>query len=497
MRWSACAERLLSNSHALTMFKTIHFYALIGLLLGSRLMSMAFFPFMGTSEPRYAEIARLMLLTNDWITPWFSPDVPFWGKPPFSFWAQALSFKLLGINEFAVRLPSWLATLISVGLIYKWASTQFGDRVGQVSALIFGSCTLVFVGSGAVITDPYFALATTWAMVSYAMAQSNPHWVWRYGFFAALALGLLTKGPLVGVLVAGPLLAGLIWLKQTRHGFRAMPWFRGFILMLLLSLPWYILAELKTPGFLNYFLVGEHFYRFVDPGWSGDLYGSAHREPKGRVWIDLLTAALPWSLVALAVLLRKLSHHCGHKRILRNLRDPVQLYLISWALFTPLFFTFSGNILWTYVLPALPAFSILLALALNATIERNGYLRRAMMALIVAAPLACTIYFGIGALQPMTLKTEKYLVAQALAQMKPQDQLAYLGPIPFSATFYSKGRVRSIDMHSLKQKPDNYVLYLAIEKNAWVTLKEQFAAQIQPIAQSNHYVLIKVEPSMK
>lgn len=474
------------------MFKFINFYTFIGLLLGARLISMAFFPMVETSEPRYAEIARLMIVTNDWITPWFSPEVPFWGKPPFAFWAQALSFKLFGMNEFAVRLPSWFATLISGGLIYKLASTQFGRRVGQGSVLIFASCTLVFIASGAVITDPFFALATTWAMVSYVMAQLHPHWSWRYGFFAALALGLLTKGPLAVVLVAGPLFAGFVWLKQTRPGFNAMPWFSGFIFMLLLALPWYALAELKTPGFLNYFLVGEHFYRFVDPGWSGDLYGTAHREPKGKIWVDFIIAALPWSLVALFVLLRKARTPFRFERIRTNLRDPIQFYLISWTLFTLLFFTLSGNILWTYVLPALPAFSILLALALKEKFEQSLSLRRAMMALVVLSPLACTVVFSVGALDPMTLKTEKYLVEKALEQMKPQDKLAYLGPIPFSASFYSAGKATSMAMESLEQTPGNYTLYLAISKEDWMTLSGKFAPHIQPITQSNQYVLLKI-----
>lgn len=477
------------------MFKPIHFYALIGLLLGSRLISMVFFPLIETSEPRYAEIARLMTVTNDWITPWFAPNVPFWGKPPFSFWTQALSFKMFGINEFAVRLPSWFATLISVGLIYKLASTHFGHRVGQGAALIYSSCVLVFIASGAVITDPFFALATTWAMVSYVMAQTNPHWVWRYGFFAALALGLLTKGPLAGVLVAAPIFAGLLWLKQTRAGFKAMPWFSGCILMLILSLPWYILAELKTPGFLNYFFVGEHFYRFVNPGWSGDLYGTAHRQPKGRIWIEFVIAAFPWSFVALSIFLSKAGKYPWFERIKANLRDPIQFYLIAWTLFTPIFFTFSGNILWTYILPALPAFSILLALALSQRLERSISLRRAMLALLVLSPLACTVVFSVRALEPTTLKTEKFLIEAAFAQMKPQDQLAYLGPLPFSATFYSAGKAKSVAMESLKQQPNNYTLYLAISKKDWTTLSENFARQTRPITQSHHYFLIKIEPS--
>lgn len=479
------------------MLKPKLFYTLMTLLMGMRLISMVFFPLVETSEPRYAETARLMVVTNDWITPWFSANVPFWGKPPFAFWMQALSFKWLGFNEFAVRLPAWLATLISAALVYKLASARFGGLAGQVAALIFCSCTLVFVTSGAVITDPFFALATTWAMVAYGLAQSQPHGVWRYGFFVALALGLLTKGPLVGVLVAGPLLAGLICFKADRQDFKTMPWVSGFILMLLLSLPWYILAELKTPGFLNYFLVGEHFYRFIDPGWTGDLYGTAHREPKGKIWLDYVIAALPWSLVALPLLIKKFSHRVGQDQIKNNFQNPTLFYLISWALFTPLFFTFSGNILWTYIWPALPAFSILLALALKKIIEQHLVFRRSILALAFLSPVVCTAVFSVNTWQPNTLKTEKFLVKEALAQMRPQDVLAYLGALPFSATFYSEGRAKLVSAEVLAQPPVNHIIYLAVAKENWDPLSGQWSTHGQPIAQSNNYVLIKLEPSAK
>ncbi|MEP4393882.1 phospholipid carrier-dependent glycosyltransferase, partial [Marinobacter sp.] len=73
-------------------------------VLFSRFIGMTLFPFVDTTEPRYAEIARLMAESGDWITPWFEPGVPFWGKPPLSFWAQAASLKIFGLSEFSLRL---------------------------------------------------------------------------------------------------------------------------------------------------------------------------------------------------------------------------------------------------------------------------------------------------------------------------------------------------------------------------------------------------------
>ncbi|HCW90690.1 MAG TPA: phospholipid carrier-dependent glycosyltransferase, partial [Marinobacter sp.] len=94
------------------MTRTINtlFWLLVSVLL-IRLGLTAILPLADTTEPRYAEIARIMAETGDWITPWFDYGVPFWGKPPLSFWTQAASFRLFGVTEFAGRLPSWLATL--------------------------------------------------------------------------------------------------------------------------------------------------------------------------------------------------------------------------------------------------------------------------------------------------------------------------------------------------------------------------------------------------
>src|SRR3546814_473058 len=209
--------------------RRINLWWVLAAVLGLRLASMWLFPLIDTSEPRYAEIARLMAQSGDWITPWFKPGVPFWGKPPLSFWTEALSIKMLGVNAFAARLPSWLATAGTIWLLAAYACSHYGKRVAKRAALIYCTCSLVYVLSGAVLTDPFLVLGTTWAMTSLPMAARKPVWYWRYGFFIGMAIGLLAKGPLALVLVAGPLVPWLLWYKPARSVFPALPWTPGLL----------------------------------------------------------------------------------------------------------------------------------------------------------------------------------------------------------------------------------------------------------------------------
>ncbi|SHH84696.1 ArnT family glycosyltransferase [Pollutimonas bauzanensis] len=473
--------------------RQIKFYGGLAALLCLPLLGMWLIPLADTSEPRYAEIARLMAQTGDWITPWFEPGVPFWGKPPLSFWVQALSFRLLGVNEFAARLPSWLATMGTVGLLYAHARAYFGARVAQWAVAVYGSCALVYVASGAVLTDPFLALGTTWSMTAFAMAARKPTFYWRYGFFLGLAIGLLAKGPLALVLVASPLLAWLPWRGSNWQAARALPWGRGSMLTLAISLPWYVLAELKTPGFLNYFIAGEHFLRFVDPGWQGDLYGTAHKRAYGAIWWYWLQAAFPWGVVALGMIAAALFKAERRDAMRRALRDPALAYLLAWSLFAPLFFTVSGNILWTYVLPALGAFSILLAVALDARRARAPVFLRRVRWLACLAPATILLLTVVVALQPARLKTERGLVRYA-QQMGGRGCLFYVDSRPFSARFYSRGEAGLLGMEQLPAKLGACApVYLAVPRNRLDQVAKMLARPLRKRFESQRYVLIEID----
>ena len=134
-------------------------------LVVARLISLALYPLMDQTEARYGDIARRMVERSDWVTPWFTEDRPFWGKPPLSFWATALSFKLFGINEFAGRLPHLILGFAVAALTWVYARRQSARAAWHAVALL--SATLLFVASsGAVMTDMSLALGTTLRNVS-------------------------------------------------------------------------------------------------------------------------------------------------------------------------------------------------------------------------------------------------------------------------------------------------------------------------------------------
>lgn len=271
---------------------------LLALAFAIRLLSLGSYPLMDTTEARYGEVARKMAELGDWITPWYDVGVPFWGKPPLAFWLSAGGQLLLGANEFASRLPHWLLGVLVLWLVWDWQARE-DRRQARIACVLLGSSALFFVASGAVMTDMALALALVLTMRGFWLGLHGAEGIRRregWLMFLGLGLGLLAKGPLTLILAGLPigLWALLEW--RWRALWRGLPWIRGSLLMLLVAAPWYLLAELKTPGFLEYFLLGEHWQRFVTAGWDGDRYGNAHAYPYGSVWLFLLAAAFPWSL---------------------------------------------------------------------------------------------------------------------------------------------------------------------------------------------------------
>ncbi|HBT33098.1 MAG TPA: hypothetical protein DEB15_09815 [Pusillimonas sp.] len=480
------------------MQRNLVFMTYMGIALAVPVLAMVIMPLADTSEPRYAEIARLMYESGDWITPWFAPGTPFWGKPPLSFWLQAASMHVFGLSEFAVRLPSWIAGIVTLWLLYRCTVSLFNTATARRAVLIYATCALSLVSSGAVLTDPFLALGTTLCMSGWIMAGNATGLFWRYSFFIGLAVGLLAKGPLILVLVGGAIGLWLLFYPQARKTPGFLPWRKGLALTLLLSTPWYLAAELKTPGFLNYFFIGEHFLRFIDPGWNGDLYGTAHKANFGTIWYYWLQASFPWGFAALPILLTRLFSSRQKAAMRRYLSDAQLGYFLAWSLFTPLFFTFSGNILWTYILPSLGGFSICLAYAWTLPANdkntnpkpKHRWHAVGFPLLTLFAPAAITALVVTVSFTPNLLKTEKLLVQHTRKVTASDYPLYYLDEVPFSARFYSFESAQPLKEHEISAKiRSGRQFWLAVPKNRPSTILK---ALNQPEFSSKRYSLYLV-----
>lgn len=408
-------------------------------LVAVRLVLMFWLPFTDTTEARYAEIARKMAESADWITPQFDYGVPFWGKPPLHTWLSAMGMRVFGVGEFGARIFIFLSGLGVLGLVGAFLKRHARGEQALVATCVLFSSVMFFGASAFVMTDMAMTLGTTLSMVAFFnhATDTQQRKVWGNLFFAGLAIGLLAKGPVATVLTLMPV--GL-WVLTGRRwaALRSLPWLSGLVLLLLLALPWYVAAEMKTPGFLRYFIVGEHFERFVVPGWQGDLYGTGHHQPKGMIWVYALGIFLPWTLFAGLLALRA-------PRVAQVVREDAQgwySYLLFWAIAPLLLFTPAANILPAYGLPGLPAATLLLVSLWAAVQGAPGWATKALFGLsvgfVIAAFLALAILVRVSP-DSLNLKSHKALVEAAM-KVDPEIHLTHWGGRSYSAEFYTAGK---------------------------------------------------------
>ena len=409
----------------------------------------AYVPLMDKTEARYAEIARIMQETGNWITPQIDYGVPFWAKPPLSTWLSALSMKVFGVNEFAVRLPYLLAGFLLIIVITRFVKNK---NAIYFSGFVLMTIPEFLLHTGVVSTDTILSFSVTLIFLSFWKAINRDKLsYWGYLIFAFIGIGLLSKGPLVLVLTVPPIFIWVIYFKEYKKFFKQIPLISGSLLTLAIAVPWYYLAEMNTNGFLEYFIVGEHFKRFFDSSWDGDKYGFAKSQPLGIIWLFLFAFAFPWIQV-LAVKLWKRKNSL--------IKDRWVFFLLLWLLWTPFFFTFSKSLIHTYILPSIVPIALLIDYYW-AEIK----MKKTIIVVSLIFPglvVATTIFSLVSNNLEFYSKTDKYL----LQNIEDFDgNIYYLGSKSYSSQFYSKGEIQNISIENLKSKTTENETFKVIIKN--------------------------------
>jgi 4-amino-4-deoxy-L-arabinose transferase-like glycosyltransferase len=458
-------------------------WGLIASIILIRLVTLGLYPLYDPSEARYAEMARKMLETGNWVTPMIDYGVPFWGKPPLTIWLSAISLGVGGINDFTVRLPSFLLGVAIGWVVFYLAKVQRGVDYALSAVLALGSAVLFFVMSGTVAMDQCMSFGVTLALAAFWLALRGERRYWGYVFFIGLSIGFMAKGPITIVISAVTI--GL-WTLITRRWldiWKAIPWISGTLLMVCVCAPWYLLAEQRTPGFLEYFFIGEHWKRFTESGWKGDLYGVGRAHPHGMIWIYWLAGGFPWVLVIVKRFTMAIIRREAGKLVRSD--DDWLLYCLLWMLAPLLFFSFSANVIWTYVLPGLPGMALLVADQL-----RLKTVCRAVLALSVPLGFVAVViayHFPDSGF----FRSQKKLVDAYQQQAAADERLYYLNEKTYSIQFYLQGKAVEI-----KDSPelDNIITgsghdFFVVRNPVFAKLTPAAKARLQPVKNYGEFTL--------
>jgi Dolichyl-phosphate-mannose-protein mannosyltransferase len=226
-------------------------------------------------EGRYAEIAREMVVSGDYVTPRDDYELYF-EKPPLVYWAEAASIHIFGVNEFAVRLPAALFSIGQVVFTAAMAETMLGAATGFFAALVLALSPLFFGFARFATLDPALAFFLTGALGAFYFAARDDSFSrpssrrWMLISAAMLALGTLAKGP-VALLLGGAIPLAWIAVERRLRQIAQMPLIWCGIIYAAIVVPWFILIEARNPGFLNFFFIHEHLERYVssnEHGWG-------------------------------------------------------------------------------------------------------------------------------------------------------------------------------------------------------------------------------------
>lgn len=302
----------------------------------------------------YAHIAQNMMRSGDWVTPYVD-GVRFLDKPPMMFWLMAISYRVLGVSEFAARLPSVLAILGTCVLLYLMAKKAGSRSSGFLAGLIAAFCIGTFLFTRLVFPDMVFVFFLTlslWAFLEWYSDEKNPL-LPALLFYASLAGAVLTKG-LIGLVF--PLAIIFLFLAWSRclSRLRYFHLWKGTLLFSALALPWHLLAAHRNPGFLWYFFVNEQFLRFIGKRQPAD-YQSI---PLPIFWALILVWLFPWSAFFPAI-----RHILSGFSSRQEMARPAVRLCAIWALVVLVFFSFSSRIE-HYSMPLFPPMALLIGIAL-------------------------------------------------------------------------------------------------------------------------------------
>jgi 4-amino-4-deoxy-L-arabinose transferase-like glycosyltransferase len=326
------------------------------------------------TEPLFVEASRQMLLTGDWVTPYFDGETRF-DKPPLIYWLMVLMFKVFGVSEWAARMPSALSAIAIVllcFLVLNSHSPSLNPARGLNGHSLKHSWLAAWLGATLLLLNlnTYFwgrtgyadMLLTTCmggALLAFFMGYTQPHpkaqQRWYTAFYGLIALAILTKGPIALLLPITIIVSFTLYLGNLRQVIQELRLLRGALIVGALAIPWYILVTISNgEAFLGSFFGYHNLVRFSS-------VVNQHSGPWYFHFLVILVGFFPWSAYLPAAIYRvKPWKRQQWQR--RSRSEQLGLYVLIWFAVILGFFTVSVTKYFSYTLPLMPAAAILVSL---------------------------------------------------------------------------------------------------------------------------------------
>lgn len=333
---------------------------------------LSYFGLVGADEPRYAQVAQEMLARHDWITPTLGGR-PWLEKPVLYYWQTMLAYRIFGVSDWAARLASAADAALMVVAIYLFlrrfrSGVQFAGfqltGLALDGALITASASGVIGFARAASTDmPLTAMFTIAMLAWYAWYESAGK---RYlgMFYLFLGFAMLAKGP-VAPFLAVVIVVIFAAIKGDSRLIGRSLWVPGIALFCIVTLPWYVAVQLRNPEFFRVFILEHNLARF-----SKGVYH--HTEPFWYYLPVVLLGLVPWTMFVSTALFENARAWWRDKTEMLQSEDTMSVFIVTWFVTPIVFFSFSASKLPGYILPALPAGTLLLAEYVRLRAARNA-----------------------------------------------------------------------------------------------------------------------------
>jgi len=330
------------------------------------------------TEPLFAEAARQMTLTGDWVTPYFNGETRF-DKPPLIYWLMAIGYLLFGVNEWAVRLPSALAAFALMVFCFfslrqftqtsknwrkKWLS---GWLVAAIAA--FNLATIIWARQG--VSDMLLSGCMGGALLSFFWGYAQEKTPlskggkrgknylgfpnrWYLGFYILTALAVLTKGP-VGIVLPGLIILSFsFYVGKFWQVLQEMKILWGLLIFSLITIPWYVLVILANGrAYIDSFFGYHNVERFTS-------VVNGHGAPWYFYFFVILLGFFPWSIyLPLAITRLRFWRRSFWQKQPRS--NQLNLFAFFWFSTIFIFFNIAVTKLPSYLLPLMPAAAIMVA----------------------------------------------------------------------------------------------------------------------------------------